>query len=833
MISSKPRRGRPSISCGASPVRTPSRLGIDGTVYAVALFAALVIGAAMSAAHTAGESEPPPLVFFPAAGAAGNVSSLTGDGEATLASLRDDPNVSGLRIGHSAPGAVLRAAAFSLALSPGHTMHFRGIERTDHPNGMVSLQALDATAGASIVIDGQDVLGSMHDRSGHSWRMTPLGGGRTAVYRYDMSKFLMHPPGWDPGRIPDMETAPDGTPEPGHPSENTGAEADTGEVIDVMVIYTRAAREKVGNIDSFIQMAFNHTTRHYENSNLPFRLRLVHQQETDYTESESYSLDLNAITWQTDGRLDEVHALRDRHGADLVYLFASSGANEWGGGCGAAYNTYREEHEYVAFGIIAVECEHSGSSVFTHEIGHNLGADHDIANTVNPIRFSSYAHGQCHPLRGWATVMAYVGINNNCSRYIPYFSSPVLRYQGDPTGDAERMDNRRVLLETHRIVANFRQSRSESPPPEGGLHATLPYVAPAGGGLHPSLVRVLNDSAQPNTVQVVGYDDTGRRFGPEPLSIGPREAATLTTTTLESGGSGFAGIGDGEGWWRLVLTGQHPFRAGMYYRTADRFMAELSAPVDREEGGSGEWRYDVGFFNPGSNTSKVSLLRLANPTDREVEVVVAGRDDRGREAPGGTVGVRLPAQGAATLTAQMLEDGGSGFTGRLGDGEGKWRLTVTADGAVRVMSVLHATQTGHLANLSAIAQGAAQGSAPPPPPGGTFRDCVGCPEMVVVPSGSFMMGSPESDEDSHNKLAEERPVHRVTIARPFAVGVYEVTFGEWDACVSDRGCVYRPGDSGWGRGSRPVINVSWGMCRGMCRGMCVGCRGRRVRSTGC
>ena len=88
-------------------------------------------------------------------------------------------------------------------------------------------------------------------------------------------------------------------------------------------------------------------------------------------------------------------------------------------------------------------------------------------------------------------------------------------------------------------------------------------------------------------------------------------------------------------------------------------------------------------------------------------------------------------------------------------------------------------------------------------PGDEFRDCPECPEMVVVPSGRFMMGSRSGGND-------ERPVHRVTIARPFAVGVYEVTFGEWDACVSGGGCGgYRPGDRGWGRGRRPVVNVSW------------------------
>ena len=95
------------------------------------------------------------------------------------------------------------------------------------------------------------------------------------------------------------------------------------------------------------------------------------------------------------------------------------------------------------------------------------------------------------------------------------------------------------------------------------------------------------------------------------------------------------------------------------------------------------------------------------------------------------------------------------------------------------------------------------------PAGATFQDCPGCPEMVVVPPGSFMMGSPESEEGRWDD-GREGPVHRVTIARPFAVGVYEVTFGEWDACVSDGGCgVYRLGDEGWGRGRRPVINVRW------------------------
>ena len=61
----------------------------------------------------------------------------------------------------------------------------------------------------------------------------------------------------------------------------------------------------------------------------------------------------------------------------------------------------------------------------------------------------------------------------------------------------------------------------------------------------------------------------------------------------------------------------------------------------------------------------------------------------------------------------------------------------------------------------------------------------------------------------------ERPRHRVRIGQSFAVGKYEVTFGEWDTCVADGGCGgHRPDDGGWGREDRPVINVSWEDARG-------------------
>ena len=87
-----------------------------------------------------------------------------------------------------------------------------------------------------------------------------------------------------------------------------------------------------------------------------------------------------------------------------------------------------------------------------------------------------------------------------------------------------------------------------------------------------------------------------------------------------------------------------------------------------------------------------------------------------------------------------------------------------------------------------------------------LRDCAECPAMVVVPAGTFTMGAPASEPRSDD---DERPQRTVSVPA-FAAGAFEVTFAEWDACVAAGGCdSYRPDDEGWGRGQRPVVNVSW------------------------
>ena len=114
----------------------------------------------------------------------------------------------------------------------------------------------------------------------------------------------------------------------------------------------------------------------------------------------------------------------------------------------------------------------------------------------------------------------------------------------------------------------------------------------------------------------------------------------------------------------------------------------------------------------------------------------------------------------------------------------------------------HVAEARRLRSEAVRAEGASQEEAPVR----RFRDCAECPEMVVVPAGSYMMGSPSGEAGSDD---DEGPVHRVRITEPLAVGVYEVTFGEWEACRRGGGCTRNPDDEGWGRGSRPVIDVSW------------------------
>ena len=687
---------------------------------ACALLAGLVVHVPVSRAQSEAGDGPPPLVVFTMPGAdegwsSHSESALSEEGAATLESIRSDPLASDVQIGHSTPGAVLSARALSLTLPSASgegtdtSFVFASVIVEYSDAGLASVHGHDEETGSevSVVIDGEDVFGSIQQGDEH-YRLRPLGDGLTAVFRFAVNQLREHGPDY-PDFIQEQlqENAPPWEPPPGA--------ADTGDVIDVMVVYTPRARISAGNMDLWIQSALDNTGRIYDNTNIGPRLRLVHKYEENYSEGSTIRQDLDRLTF-TDGYLEGVHAQRDRYGADLVVLIVERD-NMAERLCGWAWINSNPSR---GFGVVDEDCE-DGHYTFAHEIGHNQGADHDPDNrALNPPAFP-YGQGFCNVAENWSTVMSYTANRQgNCRGRIEYFSSPLIRYRGTPTGEAAVRDNRRVLNETARQIANFRQSVEA---PGGGTH-TLPLIIAHGHSFQQGFVRIINHSDRAGNVEIRAIDDTGRSFGPITLTLEERQTRHFNSDDLERGNSNrlSVGVGNGTGNWRLELESELDIEPLGYIRTDDRFVTSMHDVV----AGDQSTGYHVPFFNEGTHLNK-SHLRLINTADAEAEVTISALDDNGRASPGGRVRFTLPPGGACRIGADDLESGSTsgrcnrGFSGRLGGGHGKWHLSVTADRPILVMNLM-ATPTGHLTNLS-TSTGREPGIPRPPPPAG--------PDLVV------------------------------------------------------------------------------------------------------
>jgi hypothetical protein len=279
----------------------------------------------------------------------------------------------------------------------------------------------------------------------------------------------------DPARFPDdieLE-APAGNPDAA--PDAAAAQTDSAARIDVMVLYTPAARTAAGGlaqIEGIVDLAVAETNQGYQNSGIAPRLRLVHQAEVTYTESGDPSTDLNRLTGTSDGFMDGVHALRNQYGADLVALLTNDSSV-----CGIAWLGQNSASSQAnAFSITIWSCA-TGNYSFGHELGHNQAARHDrfVDNTNSPF---TYNHGYIPPSKTWRTVMSYVNgcSPNNCPRIL-WWSNPDLMNDGEamgiPEGQANAADNRKTLNTTAPVVANYRQE-------VGGPPGATTLVAPSG-----------------------------------------------------------------------------------------------------------------------------------------------------------------------------------------------------------------------------------------------------------------------------------------------------------------------------------------------------------------
>ena len=244
---------------------------------------------------------------------------------------------------------------------------------------------------------------------------------------------------------------------------------------------------------------------------------------------------------------------------------------------------------------------------------------------------------------------------------------------------------------------------SAAQPTESPAQRIVPLVLPASERDRESFVRVINHSPTSGEVTIQATDDAGSRRGPVGLALEAGATRHFNSGDLEYGNADknlTGATGAGQGYWRLYMTSSLDIEVLAYVRTADGFLTSMHSTVAAE---GPCWR--VPTFNPGSNTSQRSVLRLVNPDGHAVRVSVAGLDDDGSRSVA-AVTLSLEPHAARNLTAQELEAGADGLEGSLGDGTGKWQLAVSADRPIQVMSLLH-SPTGHVTNLSPAAQFAA------------------------------------------------------------------------------------------------------------------------------
>ena len=207
--------------------------------------------------------------------------------------------------------------------------------------------------------------------------------------------------------------------------------------IDVAVFYTPAAREAAGGaaeIEAVIDLMIAETNQAYAASGVHQRMALVERSEVRYARTDPFS-DIDRLFLPSDGHLDQVHAVRDRVGADLVHLVVGG---PYPRVCGIAYLS-------GAFGLTGLGC---GSRSFAHELGHNMGLLHDrYAQDSGGGSLSStpeYGYVNQRGLEAgapsssrWLTIMAYhdqcQAANTDCSALLR-FSNPRQRFNGDPLG---------------------------------------------------------------------------------------------------------------------------------------------------------------------------------------------------------------------------------------------------------------------------------------------------------------------------------------------------------------------------------------------------------------
>lgn len=309
--------------------------------------------------------------------------------------------------------------------------------------------------------------------------------------------------------------------------ESPQAGTDSGDRIDVLVVYTTATKNVTGGdiqAQTIAQSAIDATNTSYLNSKIRQRARMVHTQEHVYTET-GFSTDLSNMRTNT-----AIQTLREDKKADLVDLLSENtgacGIGNLMGSVGGNQNN--------AYTVTARSCA-VGNLSFAHELGHNMGCTHNPENGSSgtfPYSFGHWVNGS------FRTVMSYSDpCTSGCTRR-PYFSNPGIVFNGVPTGVEDARDNARSINNTADVIASYRYS---------GISLTLNSLN--NGEIVPrNISRTINwapDNIAGNVKIEISRDGTTNwetlvpstpNDGSEAISIGgrPTKAARLRITSIEN-----------------------------------------------------------------------------------------------------------------------------------------------------------------------------------------------------------------------------------------------------------------------------------------------------------
>ena len=248
-------------------------------------------------------------------------------------------------------------------------------------------------------------------------------------------------------------------------SKHSWRQADAGQ-IDLMVVYPTAVLNVIGSKDETIaeiENAVAGANLCFRNSDVQVQLRLVHTFETSYSPTGNLDVDLDRLTKQNDGYLEDVHSKRDQYGADIVTLLSTDSSM---GGLANTLSFPTLSFEESAFNVCVWDQIGAPSYTLAHEIGHNLGCLHnreDASGSGQGVEYDygtfSYGKRWITNGEGYRTVMSYDDSARNYDNAIPYFSNPSISYLGETTGNAGSEDNAKVLSISSSYASNFRDSK--------------------------------------------------------------------------------------------------------------------------------------------------------------------------------------------------------------------------------------------------------------------------------------------------------------------------------------------------------------------------------------